>query len=157
MVMAAFIVLGWAAFVGMTATPPVEPLEGATSNPSNISVETQEGAPGRATEDSSSTLAHAVEYAAVISAYSCDAHPANGMHPCGLFRDGSTPHAGLHGLVAAGPYEWLGETIHVEGFGSVTLVDTPRNAWYGDRPHIDLFLSYPAAVRWGIQERTVSR
>jgi hypothetical protein len=96
-------------------------------------------------------------YAATVSAYSCDAHPANSMHPCGPFRDGSTPHAALHGLVAAGPYEWLGETIHVEGFGSVTLVDTPRNAWYGSSPHIDLFMTYRDAIVWGIQQRNVWR
>jgi 3D (Asp-Asp-Asp) domain-containing protein len=94
-------------------------------------------------------------YTATVSAYSCDANPANSMHPCGPFRDGSTPRTALHGLVAAGPYEWIGETIHVEGFGSVTLVDTPRNAWYGNSPHIDLFMQFDDAIRWGIQERKV--
>jgi 3D (Asp-Asp-Asp) domain-containing protein len=92
-------------------------------------------------------------YTATVSAYSCDAHPANRMHPCGPFRDGTRPHSGLHGLVAAGPYEWLGRTVYIEGYGAVTLVDTPRTPWYGDSPHIDLFMEYDDAVRWGIQER----
>jgi hypothetical protein len=131
MVMAAFIVLGWAAFVGMATTPPVEPPQGAH--------EAQD------------------VYTATVSAYSCDANPANSMWPCGPFRDGSTPHSGLHGIVAAGPYEWLGETIHVEGFGSVTLVDTPRNGWYGNSPHIDVFMSYRDAIVWGIQQREIRR
>jgi hypothetical protein len=96
-------------------------------------------------------------YTATVSAYSCDAIPANSMHPCGPFRDGSTPHAGLHGLVAACPLEWLGSVVTVEGWGALYCRDTPRNGWYGNQPHIDVFTSYPAAVQWGIQERTVSR
>jgi 3D (Asp-Asp-Asp) domain-containing protein len=92
-------------------------------------------------------------YQAVVSAYSCDAHPANRMHPCGPFRDGTRPSPVLHGLVAAGPYEWLGRTVYIEGYGAVTLVDTPRTPWYGDSPHIDLFMEFDDAVRWGIQER----
>jgi hypothetical protein len=36
-------------------------------------------------------------------------------------------------------------------------VDTPRNGWYGDSPHIDLFMNFDAAIQWGIQERTVSK
>jgi hypothetical protein len=78
-------------------------------------------------------------------------HPANPMFPCGPFRDGSTPHAGLHGLVAACPLEWLGSVVTVEGWGALECRDTPRNGWYGDTPHIDVFTSYAAAVRWGIQ------
>jgi 3D (Asp-Asp-Asp) domain-containing protein len=92
-------------------------------------------------------------YQATVSAYSCDAHPANRMHPCGPFRDGTRPSPVLHGLVAAGPYEWLGRTVYIEGYGAVTLVDTPRTPWYGDSPHIDLFMEFDDAVRWGIQER----
>jgi 3D (Asp-Asp-Asp) domain-containing protein len=94
-------------------------------------------------------------YMATATAYSCDDRPDNPMSPCGPFRDGSTPHSGLHGIVAAGPYEWLGRVIYVEGYGSVRLTDTPRNAWYGDSPHIDLFMQFDDAIRWGIQERKV--
>jgi hypothetical protein len=95
-------------------------------------------------------------FTAVISAYSCDNHAHNSMYPCGLFRDGSRPTPDLHGLVAAGPYEWLGRAIYIEGYGTVRLVDTPRHGWYGDKPHIDLFLAYPDAVQWGIRERPIS-
>jgi 3D (Asp-Asp-Asp) domain-containing protein len=94
-------------------------------------------------------------YVATVSAYSCDANPANPMNPCGPFRDGTRPHNGLHGLVAAGPYEWLGETVHIEGYGDVLIRDTPRNAWYGDSPHIDVFMSYRGAINWGIQQRQI--
>src|SRR5687768_11865385 len=79
-------------------------------------------------------------YDGVISAYSCDPHPANAMWPCGLFRDGTRPQDALHGRVAAGPLEWLGQTVYIEGYGEVLLVDTPRHGWYGARPHIDLFM-----------------
>lgn len=94
-------------------------------------------------------------YEAIVSAYSCDNYAANGMYPCGPFRDGTRPHSGLHGVVAAGPVEWLGRTVHIEGYGAVRLVDTPRTAWYGEKVHIDVFLAFPDAVRWGIQERSV--
>jgi hypothetical protein len=92
-------------------------------------------------------------YTATVSAYSCDAHPANRMHPCGPFRDGTRPSPALHGLVAACPLEWLGRTVTVEGWGALRCRDTPRTGWYGDSPHIDVFTSYPAALEWGIQER----
>jgi hypothetical protein len=97
-----------------------------------------------------------VVYTATVSAYSCDANPANAMHPCGPFRDGSVPHSRLHGIVAAGPYEWLGRVVFVDGFGSVEIRDTPRNAWIDGKPHIDLFLSFPDAVNWGIQSRKIT-
>jgi hypothetical protein len=145
----------WSMLVSIMAPTPVDALEGAQalksdhmSDSTQIAIETQEGAFSAPT---------ARQYQATVSAYSCDAHPANPMHPCGPFRDGSRPSSALHGLVAAGPYEWLGEVIHIEGYGSVTLVDTPRTAWYGDRPHIDLFLPYGAAIQWGIQERIITR
>lgn len=124
------IVGGWAYFIG-PAPAPVE------SPPAPV----VEVAP--------------VAYEATVSAYSCDNHPANTMWPCGPFRDGTRPHSGLHGLVAAGPYEWLGRTVHIEGYGDVRLVDTPRTGWYGNSPHIDLFMGYGAAVNWGIQDRRV--
>jgi hypothetical protein len=95
-------------------------------------------------------------YQAVVSAYSCDAHPANRMHPCGPFRDGTRPSPALHGLVAACPLEWLGRTVTVEGWGALRCRDTPRTGWYGDSPHIDVFTGYPAAIQWGIRERMVT-
>lgn len=93
----------------------------------------------------------------VISAYSCDPVPANPMAPCGLFRNGQTPSPALHGKVAACPYEWLGESVTIEGYGVVRCVDTPRDGWYGARVHIDLFMAYPDAIEWGIRERMVQR
>lgn len=128
--MTALILWGWAAFVGIVAPAPAV-------------VE-------------SSLIENLSTFTAVVSAYSCDAHPANPMHPCGAFRDGSRPTPERHGLVAAGPYEWLGRTIHIEGYGDVLLVDTPRHGWYGDKPHIDLFLPFQDAVRWGIPELPIT-
>lgn len=90
-----------------------------------------------------------------VSSYSCDKHQNNPMYPCGLFRDGSTPHEGLHGLVAAGPYEYLGQSVYIEGVGIVKIVDTPRTPYVDGMPHLDLFLSYEEAVRWGIQIRQI--
>lgn len=89
---------------------------------------------------------------AYTSAYSCDAHQNNRMYPCGAFRDGSTPHDGLHGIVAACPLERLGQRVWVAGVGVVKCVDTPRNGWVNGMAHIDLFLPYGEAVRWGIRE-----
>jgi hypothetical protein len=149
----AMIVFGWAAWVGFTPAPPpapqaaVAPLEGHTSVSPHIAVETR-------VPPLESPRTH---FRGVISAYSCDQHPRNRMYPCGPFRDGTAPHRGLHGVVAACPLEWLGDSVTVEGYGVVRCVDTPRNGWYGDSPHIDLFMNFDAAIQWGIQERTVSK
>jgi hypothetical protein len=86
-----------------------------------------------------------------VSGYSCDNHPNNPMYPCGLFRDGSTPHEGLHGLVAACPLERLGQSVWVEGWGVLRCVDTPRHGWVNGMEHIDVFTAFPIAKGWGIQ------
>jgi hypothetical protein len=124
----------WSMLVSIVAPTPVAPLE----------------VPQIAQE-----VAHEAQsvYMATVSAYSCDDRPDNSMSPCGLFRDGSTPHSGLHGIVAACPLEWLGRVVTVEGWGALRCRDTPRTGWYGSQPHIDVFTSFPAAIRWGIQER----
>ena len=87
-----------------------------------------------------------------VSAYSCDAHPSNSMHPCGLFRDGSTPHDGLHGLVAACPLERMGQSVWVQGWGVLRCVDTPRTEYVDGMAHIDAFTALPQAWEWGVQE-----
>jgi hypothetical protein len=153
--MAALIWMGWAAWVGISA-PLTEPLQGGVYDSVSSATETREQAQD-AVQSASDGLSHAAEYRGVISAYSCDQHPRNRMYPCGPFRDGTAPHRGLHGVVAACPLEWLGDSVTVEGYGVVRCVDTPRNGWYGDSPHIDLFMNFDAAIQWGIQERTVSK
>lgn len=89
---------------------------------------------------------------AYTSAYSCDSHPDNRMYPCDAFRDGSTPHSDLHGLVAACPLDRLGQRVRVAGVGVVKCVDTPRNGWVDGMVHIDVFMGYGEAVGWGIRE-----
>jgi len=86
-----------------------------------------------------------------VSAFSCDDHQNNTMYPCGAFRDGSTPHSDLHGLVAACPLERLGQRVRVAGIGVVECRDTPRNGWVNGMEHIDLFMGYEDALRWSIQ------
>lgn len=132
----AYIVLGWAAFVGMMQPPP----------PS---------LPTPAPVAQSSLTENPPALTGYVSAYSCDKNVANRMYPCGNFRDGSRPSPDLHGVVAACPYEWLGDLVTVEGYGTVRCTDTPRNGWVGGKPHIDLFMSYPAALNWGIREIAV--
>lgn len=73
------------------------------------------------------------------------------MYPCGAFRDGSTPHSDLHGLVAACPLERLGQRVRVAGIGVVECRDTPRNGWVNGMAHIDLFMGYGEAMEWGIK------
>jgi hypothetical protein len=143
--MAALIFMGWAAFVGISQ--PIATAQG-TESPI-IVVYTTEG------DNAASVTLQSVT--ATITAFSCDAHPANGMHPCGLFRDGTQPRPGLHGIVAACPYEHIGDTFVIDGFGAVECRDTPRHPYLNGLIHLDLFLSYPAAVEWGIQRREIWR
>lgn len=90
-----------------------------------------------------------------ISSYSCDNHPDNPMHPCGKFRDGSTPDPSLHGLVAACPLERLGQSVWVDGWGVLRCVDTPRTPYVDGMAHIDVFTTFPEAEVWGIQTRRI--
>jgi hypothetical protein len=77
-VMAAFIVLGWAAFVGMTSP---EPLQGAqTTESPMIQV--------YALEERVPPLESLTAY---ISAYTCQPVAANPMNPCNTTRWGSDP------------------------------------------------------------------
>jgi hypothetical protein len=143
--MAALIFMGWAAFVGISQ--PIATAQG-TESPI-IVVYTTEG------DNAASVTLQSVT--ATITAFSCDAHPANGMHPCGPFRDGTAAAARLHGVVAACPYEHIGDTFVIDGFGAVLCRDTPRHPYLNGLIHLDLFMSYPAAVEWGIQTREVRR
>jgi hypothetical protein len=135
--MAAFIVLGWAAFVGM-ASP--EPLQGAQSAESPIVVvDTSEG-----DNAASATLQSVTAY---VSAYTCQPVAANPMNPCNTTRWGSDPFT--HG--AACPESWAWRRVLVGGVW-YDCDDTPRHSFIDGLPHIDLRLStYTAAVRWGIQ------
>jgi hypothetical protein len=147
--MTAIIFMGWAAWIGFATTPP----EGAEAPVSPvIQVDALEARvpPLESPTEGASELA-------TITAFSCDAHPANSMHPCGPFRDGTAAAAGLHGVVAACPYEHIGDTFVIDGFGAVLCRDTPRHPYLNGLIHLDLFMSYPAAVEWGIQEREIWR
>jgi hypothetical protein len=133
-VMAAFIVLGWAAFVGMTSP---EPLQGAqTTESPMIQV--------YALEERVPPLESLTAY---ISAYTCQPVAANPMNPCNTTRWGSDPFT--HG--AACPESWAWRRVLVEGVW-YDCDDTPRHSFIDGLPHIDLRLpTYTAAVRWGIQ------
>lgn len=62
------------------------------------------------------------------------------------------------GQTVACPVEWARERIYVQGYGVRWCEDTPARGWYGDSPHIDLFLgSRQEALNHGIQELKVWR
>jgi hypothetical protein len=147
--MTAIIFMGWAAWIGFATPQNVTetPLHANPHDGTNSGVSAPLAASGEATGG----------IPAVITAFSCDAHPANSMHPCGPFRDGTAAAAGLHGVVAACPYEHIGDTFVIDGFGAVLCRDTPRHPYLNGLIHLDLFMSYPAAVEWGIQTREVRR
>jgi hypothetical protein len=141
--MAAFIVLGFAAFVGMTAPEPPQGAQAAESP--IIVVDTTEG------ENAASVTLQSVT--AFVSAYTCEPVATNPMNPCNITRWGSDPFT--HG--AACPESWRGSVVEVAGV-RYDCDDTPRHDYINGLPHIDLRLStVQAALRWGIQEREIWR
>lgn len=94
--------------------------------------------------------APAVTTTALVTAYTCEAHPANPMHPCGVPRWGEAADAWKPGLAC--PVAWRGQWVRVPGHGTLQCDDTPRDDYIGGLPHLDLRLAtYDAAMRWGVR------
>ena len=94
----------------------------------------------------------------VATAYSCENHPDNRMHPCNTTRWGNDPH--LPGIAA--PPEWRAATLYVPRYGVLVVDDTGRyhtlNIDGTERVHVDIRMStYDAAIRYGIRRVVVYR
>lgn len=62
------------------------------------------------------------------------------------------------GYTVACPVEWARARVYIQGYGVRWCEDTPRDGWYGDKPHLDLFLgSRQEALQHGIRELKVWR
>jgi hypothetical protein len=142
--MAAFIVLGWAAFVGMASPEPLQEAQSAESP--IVVVDTSEG------DNAASVTLQSVTVTATH--YTCEPVAANPMNPCGLTRDGTNP--ALPGMAC--PLSWLGRVYQVPDFGALRCDDTGAHDYLRGLPHVDIRVpTYAAAVRGGIQEREIWR
>lgn len=73
------------------------------------------------------------------------------------------------GVTVACPVAWRGEWLVIDGVGLRRCEDTGRWDWWDSgeicgclgehdgAPHVDIFMTHEAAVRWGIQARRVWR
>lgn len=82
------------------------------------------------------------------TAYTCDAHPRNPMHPCGPLRWGGEVEA--PGMAC--PAAWRDRRFYVPRFGVLRCDDTPRDETLHGYPHVDLRVStYERAMWWGVR------
>ena len=88
------------------------------------------------------------------TAYTCQDHPANRMHPCGTTRWGADPLT--DGMACPPQMARMG--LFVPGRGVLTCDDSGRyDSLYG-LPHLDIRVgSYDEAVAFGIREIVVYR
>jgi hypothetical protein len=136
--MAAFIVLGFAAFVGMTATTPPEGAQEPASPIIHVGdTETQEGASGAGREG----------VTVVATMYSCEPHANNRMFPCNVTRWGYSPTA--PGMAC--PVEWRERVFDVPDHGRLRCDDTGRHDNLNGLPHVDIRGGYAEAIQWGVQ------
>ncbi|MBA3532666.1 MAG: hypothetical protein H0T73_12145 [Ardenticatenales bacterium] len=93
-----------------------------------------------------------VAYEVHATAYTCEAHPRNPMHPCGPLRWGGNVYsAGM-----ACPVTWRNKVLEVPGYGVLRCDDTPRDGWIGGRAHIDIRVStYAEARRFGVRRMVI--
>lgn len=76
-------------------------------------------------------------YYATVTAYSCDPHRNNPMGACHTFADGTSAIGAAY--VVACPREWRGGALVIYG-ATYICRDTPRVDWYGNSPHIDIYM-----------------
>ena len=84
------------------------------------------------------------------TAYTCEAHPDNPMHPCGIPRWGGDAMDGATAMAC--PVAWRGKSYQVDTFGVRLCDDTPRDDYINGLPHIDIRVAtYDLAMWWGVR------
>jgi hypothetical protein len=89
----------------------------------------------------------------VMTAYTCEPHPQNPMHPCGRLRWGGD----LNSPGMACPPEWRNRLFDVPGSGVRRCDDTGRYDYLAGLPHIDVRVPTLAEARQrGVQRVTIT-
>jgi hypothetical protein len=88
----------------------------------------------------------------IATAYTCEAHPRNPMHPCGNPRWGGDRYA--PGLAC--PYSWRNRYMEVPGYGVLRCDDTGAHDTWNGYPHIDIRVrTFAEADRMGFRRMTI--